>query len=231
MSTNIGIAVLAAYLTGSIPFGLLTARYAKGIDIRQAGSGNIGATNVGRVLGAKWGVFVLLLDAVKGIVPTALYPLLALEGGHAALGHLGVACGTATVLGHMFPCWLKFRGGKGVATALGVVIVLAPWATAAAVLLFAGTFAMFRIVSLSSIIASAGFAATEFWRLRPDPFSEQKWSVATFAIAVPVLIILRHRTNLVRLMRGEEPRFRSARGTAEAQKTQDGGKEPGGGTR
>ena len=220
MSIAIAIAVLAAYLTGSIPFGLLTARYAKGIDIRQAGSGNIGATNVGRVLGAKWGAFVLLLDAAKGIVPTAFYPGLALDGADAAHGHLSVACGLATVVGHMFPCWLRFRGGKGVATALGVVLVLSLLPTLAAIAIFAATFALCRIVSVSSMLASLGYSVAVLWTLIPSPFSNEHWSLAAFAIAVPALIIVRHRGNIVRLFRGDESRFRTREDSA------GGGGEP-----
>lgn len=211
MSIPIAIAVLAAYLTGSVPFGLLTARYAKGIDIRREGSGNIGATNVGRVLGAKWGLCVLVLDAAKGIIPTALYPLAVLENGDPRILHIGVACGLCAVVGHMFPCWLRFRGGKGVATALGVVLVLEPGSTLIAFAGFAITFALWRIVSLSSVLAAIGFLIAVLWTLWPSPFSADTWSLATFAIAVPMLIIIRHRGNLARLLRGEEPRYQTGR--------------------
>ena len=110
------IACVCAYLAGSIPFGLLTARYVAGIDIRKEGSGNIGATNVGRTLGAKWGALVLVFDALKGLLPVLLLPMLfvSAEFGEARLIH--VLVGICTVIGHMFPVWLGFRGGKGVAT-------------------------------------------------------------------------------------------------------------------
>lgn len=201
-----GVAVLLAYLAGSIPFGLLTARLVAGVDIRTRGSGNIGATNVGRVLGTKWGLFVLALDALKGLLPVWLLPNLFVAD---ECPHLRVACGIATIVGHMFPCWLGFRGGKGVATSLGVVLVIAPWATAAAFAVFAVSFAAFRIVALSSILAAVSYGATQMASLWPAPFSQETWSLAAFGLAVPLLIIIRHRSNIGRLWRGEEPQFRS----------------------
>lgn len=207
--TTLALLILAAYLAGSIPFGLLVARIVSGMDIRTQGSGNIGATNVGRVLGAKWGLAVLLLDVAKGAVPTLSLPLLAGADTADPVTHLRVACGLATIVGHIFPCWLRFRGGKGVATALGVVAVLAPWATLVAFATFALSFAVFRIVSLSSILAATAFFLWGLWSLLPDPFAESTWSLAMFDIAVPALIIVRHRANLGRLLRGEEPKFRT----------------------
>ncbi len=117
----LGVAFVAAYLVGSLPFGLLIGRYVAGVDIRQAGSGNIGATNVARVLGKRLGLIVLILDCLKGALPTAILPGLLSDSAGFRL-HLAVVSGTAAILGHMFPCWLKFRGGKGVATALGVAL-------------------------------------------------------------------------------------------------------------
>jgi len=198
--------LLAAYLIGSIPFSLLIARWVGGIDLRQHGSGNVGATNVARTLGLKWGIVALLLDALKGLLPTWGLPLLLFPSGDAHT-HAQVACGLAAIIGHMFPCWLGFRGGKGVATALGVVLVIAPLATLCAFGAFALTFAASRIVSLSSIVASAVFAIAEFVILAPSPFATATWSRALFALAVPALIILRHRSNIVRLLKGEEKRF------------------------
>lgn len=207
MAVAVPLALLAAYLVGSIPFSLLIGRWVAGIDLRQHGSRNVGATNVARTLGLRWGLLALALDALKGLTPVLLLPELCLGSENSLVGHLRVGCGLAAICGHMFPCWLGFRGGKGVATALGVVAVLAPWATLAAFCVFAVTFATSRIVSLSSILASAAFAIAEFTLLRGDAFSAAHWSLAFFSLAVPALIIFRHRSNLVRLARGEEPRF------------------------
>src|SRR5580704_16491246 len=204
------IALLIAYLVGSLPFGFLIARYVAGVDIRKSGSGNIGATNVARVLGKKLGIAVLVLDCLKGALPTLLMPQVLTDSATLRL-HLAVVSGTAAILGHMFPCWLKFRGGKGVATALGVVLAVAPpstpLSTAVAFGVFVACMALTRIVSLSSILAACSFCAAELWQLRPSPFGDETWSLAAFSTFVPLLIIVRHRSNLVRLMQGTEPKF------------------------
>jgi glycerol-3-phosphate acyltransferase PlsY len=201
-------AFLLAYLAGSLPFGLIVARLFGGIDIRKEGSGNIGATNVARVLGAKYGAFVLALDCVKGALPTGLLPVLLLRPDAPQRVHLAVLSGLAAILGHMFPCWLGFHGGKGVATALGVALVLAPIASAAALGIFICSMVVTRIVSLSSMIGACLFCGVEMWLLRPAPFGEATWSLALFSTVVPILIIVRHRANLVRLIHGTEPKFR-----------------------
>ena len=206
------IVVFLAYLIGSLPFGFLTARFAAGIDIRQHGSKNIGANNVTRVLGKKLGLLVLLLDCLKGLLPAWLLAELfrSLTGDSADVLHIRVACGVATVIGHMFPCWLKFRGGKGVATALGVAGILSWPATLAAMVIFFVAFSASRIVSLSSMLAAAGFAAAHL-SMAKAPFSTAEWSLTAFSLAVPALIVIRHRTNIARLCRGEEPRFGAAK--------------------
>jgi glycerol-3-phosphate acyltransferase PlsY len=204
------IVVFLAYLIGSLPFGFLTARFAAGIDIREHGSKNIGATNVTRMLGKKLGLLVLLLDCLKGLLPAWLLAELfqSLTGDSANVLHIrvDVACGVATVVGHMFPCWLKFRGGKGVATALGVAGILSWQATLAAMVIFFVAFSFSRIVSLSSMLAAGGYAAAHL-SMAKAPFSTVEWSLTAFSLAVPALIVIRHRTNIVRLWRGEEPRF------------------------
>lgn len=205
VGTAVGSIVLA-YLVGGIPFGLLLARYGAGIDIRKVGSGNIGATNVARAIGAKWGIAVLLLDALKGAVPVLL-PHLVLPAESPLLGHTRVGCGLAAILGHVFPIWLALRGGKGVATGLGVTLVLAPWASLAAAVAFAITVSFGRYVALASVVASLVFAGTEFGILGTTAFSAEHWSLAAFCLLVPVLIIVRHRGNLARLRAGTEPRF------------------------
>ncbi|NOX54787.1 MAG: glycerol-3-phosphate 1-O-acyltransferase PlsY [Planctomycetes bacterium] len=200
-------AVGAAYLAGSIPFGLLMGRLVAGVDIRTRGSGNIGATNVARVVGARWGLLVLILDFAKGALPTWGLPLLVAEPDGLASVHLRVVCGIAAVVGHMFPCWLRFRGGKGVATGAGVVLVLSPWATLAAVAVFAAVFGLSRFVSAASMLAALAFGITELVLLWPTPFAADCWSLGLFSLLVPALIILRHRSNLVRLLKGQEPRM------------------------
>lgn len=201
------VTAVLAYLAGATPFGLLVARGAAGIDIRQHGSGNIGATNVGRTLGAKWGVTVLLLDALKGALPVLLIPRLFASSESTWFDLLSVIAGVATVVGHMFPVWLNFCGGKGVATALGVVFVLATKASLAAFAGFALCMAASRIVALSSIVAALVFAAGQIIILSPNPFDRTKLPLSMFSLAVPALIILRHGSNIGRLLRGEEKKF------------------------
>ncbi|MGE3316317.1 MAG: glycerol-3-phosphate 1-O-acyltransferase PlsY [Planctomycetaceae bacterium] len=202
------LAALLSYLVGSLPFGLILAKLVRGIDIREHGSKNIGATNVARVVGAKWGAVVLVLDALKGALPVWLIPGLLRASDSPGSLHLQVICGITAMLGHMFPLWLGFRGGKGVATAAGIVLVLAPIASAVAIGTFGLCFLLSRIVSLSSILAVSAFAAAQLWLLRPNPFSSETWSLAAFSIGAPLLIIYRHRSNIRRLVRGEEPRFK-----------------------
>lgn len=201
------LAAVLSYLVGSLPFGLIIGKLVRGIDIREHGSRNIGATNVARVVGGKWGIVVLVLDALKGALPVYLFPTLLLSSESSGVLHVQVACGVAAMLGHMYPCWLGFRGGKGVATAAGIVLVMAPIASAVALGTFGVVFAVTRIVSLSSILAVSAFTVAQLWLLRPNPFAIETWSLAAFSIGAPLLIIYRHRSNIVRLLRGEEPKF------------------------
>lgn len=219
--------LLAAYLCGSIPFGLVIVRAVAGVDLRKVGSGNIGATNAGRVVGKTWGIIVLLLDAVKGAGPTLLAPWFAEMLGLAVdLPTARVLAGSAAILGHMFPVWLGFRGGKGVATALGAVVVLAPLATLVAGATFAAVFALTRIVSLGSILAALVFAGAQLWLMRPDPFSPDQRSLALFALAIPALILVRHAGNIARLVGGTEPSFRSAHPDHRPHETEKRGPPP-----
>jgi acyl phosphate:glycerol-3-phosphate acyltransferase len=212
----IALTAAAGYLAGSLPFGYLTARFVAGIDIRKEGSGNIGATNIGRVLGVKWGILVLFLDCLKGLLPVLVTPWFLPETAKPQAAHLQVLMGMCTVLGHMFPMWLRFRGGKGVATALGVVIAIGGWSTLAAFLAFVASFALLRIVSFSSILAAATFGVAQMVLLKPHPFAEDTWSTGVFSLLVPALILWRHRANIGRLLKGEEKRF-SFGGRAKAQ--------------
>lgn len=212
MNFGWGVAcVVLGYLVGSIPVGYAIARWIRGIDIRQHGSGNVGATNVGRVLGHRWGLLVLGLDALKGALPVALLPKLLLPPGTAGFQHWQVAVGVATIVGHMYPLFLGLRGGKGVATALGVVCCLAPIATLIAGGAFLVTFGLWQYVSLGAIVAAVVFAVTQFAKFGTGLFSEGRWSLGVFSLLVPALIILRHRSNIGRLLRGEEPKYGSTR--------------------
>lgn len=201
----LAVAGVVAFLAGSVPFSLLIARWVAGIDLRKVGSGNVGATNVWRAVGPRWGVLALLCDALKGLLPTLLLPELA--GGETAhlVTHVAVLSGVSALLGHLFPPWLGFRGGKGVATALGVVLVLAPLGTLAALLVFAALFAMTHIVSLGSIGAAVTFAVFQLCYEGSGLWTVDHWSLGVFNLIVPVLIIVMHRANIARLLRGTEP--------------------------
>jgi glycerol-3-phosphate acyltransferase PlsY len=213
--TTLGLlAIVGSYLLGAIPCGFLVARAVMHDDIRNHGSGNIGATNVGRVMGWRWGSLVLLLDALKGAVPTYVLPRLALATGEYTFIQLSVACGVSAVLGHMFPVWLNFRGGKGVATALGVVVVLSPWASLVALLVFVIVLSSTRYMSLSSMTASIAFGITSLTLLWPTGLNGSNASLTAFSVLVPALIVFRHRANIGRLLRGEEnPLTRSSKST------------------
>jgi glycerol-3-phosphate acyltransferase PlsY len=186
--------VLAAYLAGSIPFGLLFAR-ARGVDIRRQGSGNIGATNAARVLGKRVGAIVLLLDALKGALPVAAARWLV--AGGAVPAWLAGACALAAVVGHCHPLWLRFSGGKGVATSLGVFVVLDPLATGIAAAVFAIVYALGRVVSLGSLAGAIVFPIALAVLERPP-------ALIAFAVATMLLILLRHHDNIARLLRGKE---------------------------
>ena len=181
--------IVGGYLAGSIPFGVIVAR-AKGVDLRSVGSGNIGATNVTRALGKAWGIVVLLLDAAKGALPV-------LAARH-WLPEVAPYVAFAAVVGHCFPVWLKLRGGKGVATSLGVFLALDPPAIGIALAAFALVFALARMVSLSSLVASLAFVGALFALKRPP-------TLIGVAIATVLLIVIQHRENLQRIRKGKEP--------------------------
>jgi acyl phosphate:glycerol-3-phosphate acyltransferase len=191
-----------SYLLGSIPFGYLLVRIFRGHDIRQSGSGNIGATNVARSSPAL-GLLTLILDALKGAAAVALahslFPPKNILGGVAAL---------LAIVGHVFPVWLKFRGGKGVATGLGSFVILAPKATVVTVAIFAGVVLAFRYVSLGSMVAVALFPVFA-WILRC--YGDMPLMLALMTSA-SLLIIARHHQNIRRLLSGTEPRFQLRRG-------------------
>jgi len=205
-----GLAVVAAYLIGSTPFGYLIARLVQGIDIRTVGSGNLGATNVGRVLGARYFWLVLLLDALKGFVPTWVFPELLRQRAESVPPDLPVLIALAAILGHTFPVYLKFRGGKGVATSLGAVLALDPVSSAVAVVAFGVVLGMTRYMSLASLVGGVAFVAAHFLR-DPAPFSREHSAMSGFSITVVALLFVRHRSNLARIWAGTENRVKLGR--------------------
>jgi len=194
--------MLLAWLIGSIPFSLLIARWIGGFDLRTRGSGNVGATNVARTMGTRWGLAALLLDALKGALPVWGLPLL-FRIPNESFTLVSVLTGVAAILGHMFPLWLRFRGGKGVATALGVVVVLAPLAMGCALAVFVVTFLISRVVSLSSMAGAVAFTIAQISLHGTELWGAQR-ALGIFSLAVPLLIIVRHWANIGRLWRGEE---------------------------
>lgn len=196
--------VALGYLLGSIPFGYLLVRATGGGDIRYIGSGNIGATNVARTSGWPVGIATLLLDAAKGFLAVRLAEHF--SGGNI---HLMMYAGFAAILGHVFPVWLRFAGGKGVATALGVFLAICWPALAAAVLLFLLVALFWRYVSLASVSAAAALPLLVYLLYAPGHAPPTAVSVCTLLAAV--VVIVKHRDNIERLLAGTEPRFEMRR--------------------
>src|SRR5688572_19114776 len=187
------LVVVLAYLIGSIPFGYLIVRMSGRGDVRQIGSGGTGATNVSRRAGKAAGVLTLILDAFKG----AIAVLIATRVGDS---WLIAAAAIAVIVGHIFPVWLRFRGGKGVATAVGVFAVLAPFAVLCAAVVFLTLFLITRYVSLGSIMAAVTIPII----LWPNGLTS---AIFTSSVAAAILVIFAHRQNIHRLIRGTEPKF------------------------
>jgi glycerol-3-phosphate acyltransferase PlsY len=207
------IVAVAAYLLGSIPTGYLVGR-ARGIDIRTIGSGNIGATNAMRVLGKPAGIFVLLMDALKGYTACAwLSGWLIAQFAVAPAQQEGfrIFAGIAAVLGHNFTCWLKFKGGKGIATSAGVFFALAPLAAGVALCSWIIAFALSRYASVASIVAATALPAT-VW-LTPNSLL-----LRIVTTALGLLAIFKHRGNIKRLLQGTEQRFGQKPSTQEGVK-------------
>jgi glycerol-3-phosphate acyltransferase PlsY len=200
---NAVLATLAAYLLGATPTSYLAGRLGRGIDLRQHGSKNLGATNVYRMLGWKYAIPVALFDIAKGAIPVLFFTGL---GGGAERPWLPVALGGAAVLGHMFSPYVSFRGGKGVATAAGMFLALAPFAVLLAIPVWVICLWLTGYVSLSSIIA---VTTVPPWVALLQPNSPH---VFWASVALVVLIVLAHRRNITRLVAGTENRFRTRRG-------------------
>jgi len=197
---SITLRVLAAYLLGAVPFGWLMVRVLRGVDLRKVGSGNIGATNAMRVLGRPLGIVAFLLDFAKGWAPVVLLG--------AGLSGLEVACGAAAVCGHVWPVYLRFRGGKAVATSCGAIAGIDVWVALGAGLVWIVLVLATRFVSMGSVGMALAFPALAAWRTR-EGLHGAAFPLATLGLAV--LILARHRSNISRILAGREPRIGEAR--------------------
>jgi len=204
------ILIIGAYLLGSIPFGVIIAA-AHGKDLRTIGSGNIGATNLSRALGRKWAIFCFCLDVLKGLIPMLVAAKLISSPPGIVELFLWLAVGCASVLGHIFSIYIKFKGGKGVATSFGVALGLWPYYTicaVAAITVWAIVLLLWRYVSLASIVTSIVFpiALILIIMLNPSWNFTELWPLLTAATFIPVMVIVRHRENIRRLLAGTESR-------------------------
>lgn len=196
------ILIFIAYLIGSIPTALIISKYFFNIDIREYGSGNMGATNTFRILGSKFGTIVMVGDMLKGVFAVALYHFLPyyltneLDRTNFMLG-----LGVAAVVGHIYPIWAQFKGGKGVATLFGMVLAIQPVVAINCVAVFLAVLFLTRYVSLSSIIAGVALPICVLWI-----YNEKEVFYRVFAVAVAALILLTHQKNIGRLLRGNESR-------------------------
>ena len=196
------ILIIIAYLIGSIPTAVWVSKGFFGIDIREYGSGNAGATNTFRTLGSKWGSFVMACDVLKGVIATSLYIFLPEYLGPEATfarTNLMVGLGLAAVVGHIFPVWASFKGGKGVATLLGMVLAIQPIVALCCIGIFLLVLYLTRFVSLSSILASVAFAVFILFI-----FNEEEPLYRAFAISVALLVVLTHQKNIGRILKGNE---------------------------
>lgn len=206
----IGGLIILAYLAGAFPSALLAGRLARGIDIRRYGSGNMGATNVFRVLGPRWGIVVAMCDVIKGFAPPFLLVYPASSFSTIDSLYLQIIFGLATVLGHVLTIFAGFRGGKGVLTGLGVLFALLPVEALIAVLVFGVVFAAFRIVSLGSLLATVALCAVLLVEKYVFNFPVRSEMVLT-CVFLLVLVLITHRSNIKRLLAGTEPTFKKPR--------------------
>lgn len=204
--------VVLAYLLGSIPTSIWVSKAVFGIDIRDYGSGNPGATNTFRVLGSKWGTFVMIADITKGVIATSLYILIPFYlQNELARTNFMIILGLAAVLGHIFPMWADFKGGKGVATILGMALAIQPIVALICIVVFLITLFTTRFVSLSSMLASIVFMVLILFI-----FKEKETSYRVFAIIVALMVLVTHQKNIGRLLNGKEnkaPLFKKNRKT------------------
>ena len=195
--------IVGAYLVGAIPFGLIIGKL-NGVDIRTVGSGNIGATNVTRAVGKTAGKVCFFLDFLKGALPVLAAQLI-----YPGVHWLPLVCGGAAVIGHIFPVYLKFKGGKGISTAAGVALALAPYPLVCAAAVWVLSFFIWRYVSLASILAALTLPlfAGLFIFLGWGTATARSWFTLGFLIAAAVVAVLRHTENIKRLVNGTESRF------------------------
>ena len=201
---TLGLAVFGAYLLGAIPFGWLLARIVKGVDLRDLGSGNIGATNVARILGPPYGFLAFAFDFGKGWFPAWYF-------AHASSGEsylAAVLCGAAAVCGHVWPVFLKFRGGKAVTTGCGALFAIDPLIFLAGGAAWLISLFVFRYFGLASMVMGLVFPVAAYVRMSQGKYGIE---VVFGALALTVLIFLRHRSNISRMISGEEPRFSGLR--------------------
>ena len=192
--------IVLAYLLGSIPTSIWVSKAVFGIDIRQFGSGNAGATNTFRVLGSKWGAFVMTADISKGLIATSLYIFLPFYlDNELARTNFMIVLGMAAVIGHIFPIWADFRGGKGVATILGMALAIQPIVALICIIVFLITLFTTRFVSLSSILAGVVFMILILFI-----YNEKETSYRIFAIIVALMVVITHQKNIGRLINGKE---------------------------
>lgn len=192
--------IVLAYLIGSIPTAVWVSRYFFDIDIRDYGSGNAGATNTFRVLGSKWGSFVMVIDIIKGVVATSLYIVLPYYmADEWARTNLMIGLGLSAVIGHIFPIWAGFRGGKGVATLLGMAVAIQPLVAICCIGVFLLVLYLTRFVSLSSILAGISFMVFILFI-----FNEKEPLYRIFAVLVALMVVLTHQKNIGRILKGTE---------------------------
>ena len=199
-----GAAAAAGYLCGSVPFSWLVVRARTGTDLRRTGSGNVGATNASRVLGKRWFPALFALDAAKGAGAVLLAGGLA---GAESSGWIRAAAALGAVLGHAFPIWLGFRGGKAVATGAGTLLAWSPIAAGVGLAAFVVTAAASRFVSLGSLAAALAAAAAGTWLADADPSSEERLPLRVFVWTLAAVVVVLHLPNLRRIAQGTEPRL------------------------
>lgn len=192
--------IVLAYLIGSIPTSVWVSKYFFGIDIRDYGSGNAGATNTYRVLGSKWGTFVMVVDMLKGVLATALYLLIPYYlTDEWDRTNFMIGLGLAAVVGHIFPVWANFKGGKGVATLFGMAVAIQPIVAICCIGVFLLVLYLTRFVSLSSMLAGVAFMVFILFI-----FNEKETLYRIFAVIVALMVLLTHQKNIGRILKGTE---------------------------